>query len=398
LGAPIALKDNFCTKDLTTTASSNILRRFQPPFDSAVITKLRRAGASFLGKTNLDAFAHGSSTETSDFGTTKNPRNRAHVPGGSSGGSAAAVAANLCLAALGSETAGSVRQPASLCGVVGMRGTYGRASRYGIAAMASSLDSPGWLTKTVADSAYLMNIISGRDEKDATTISSPLPDLLTIAKNSESLAGVKIGVQYLELEGLEKIKPYYEKVTKTLEGLGASVELVESIDPHLAISVYTVLMRSEVSSNLARYDGVRYGQDRSFFGDEAKRRIMLGTYTLSKGYADRYYLLAQKVRTLLIKEYERLFSQYDVLISPSYPGFAKKIGAAEGNMLFGELEDILVEPSALAGLPAISVPCYHDNETNLFLGLNIMGKPLDEAGIVKVAAAYEKAAGINEWL
>ena len=396
-GLPIALKDNFCTIDLPTTASAELLEGFRPAYDATVVSRLRQAGASFLGKTNLDAWAHGSSTETSDFGMTKNPRNMAHVPGGSSGGSAAAVAADMCLAALGSETAGSVRQPAALCGTVGFRPTYGRTSRFGAVAMASSTDTPGFLTKTVADAAFLTNQIMGEDPLDATSIAGKTPDLMKMIDQKLDLTGMKIGVQYWEMDGLMKIKKHYEPVLEVLKKLGAKVELVDSLDPKIAIAVYTVLQRSEVSSNLARYDGVRYGKERGSFGLEARRRIMLGTYTLSKGYADKYYLLAQKVRTLFIEDYKRLFAKYDLLISPSYPGFARKIGESTNSAIFGELEDILVEPSALSGLPAISVPCYRDDKTNLYLGLNIMGDLLNEEKVIKVADIYERTTEWNSW-
>lgn len=406
LGAPLALKDNFCTFDQPTTASSNLLRDFQPAYDATVVDRLRQAGASFLGKTNLDAWAHGSSTESSDFGPTLNPRNPEHVPGGSSGGSSAAVAADFCLAALGSETAGSIRQPAALCGTVGFRPTYGRTSRYGVASMASSLDTPGFLTKTVADSALLTNIIAGPDPYDATTLTEQMPDLSqvlisesSLKKTPQPLKNYKIGVQYLTDANFENLLEYYQPVVETFQKLGAQVEFIPtSLNPNLAIADYTVLQRSEVSSNLARYDGVRYGRDRSYFGAEAKRRIMLGTYTLSKGYADRYYVLAQKVRTLFINDFQKLFQSYDLLISPSYPGFAKKLGAADDSLINGEMEDILVEPSALAGLPGISVPCYRDPQTNLYLGLNIMGNLFQEAEVIKVASAYEVATTWNSWL
>lgn len=394
-GLPIAVKDNFCTKELRTTASSKVLENFVPQFESTITKNLQKNGGVVFGKNNLDAWAHGSSTETSDFGRTLNPRNTDHLPGGSSGGSAAAVAADMCLAAIGSETAGSIRQPAAWCGTVGIKPTYGRCSRYGVAAMASSTDSPGPITKTVEDGALLLNYIAGHDPYDGTTSSQAVPDFTqSIGK---SIKGLKIGVQYLDLKGLEDIKPFYEKQLSVFSELGAEVELVDALDPHYAISVYTVVQRAEVSSNLARYDGIRYGHDRSYFGDEAKRRIMLGTHTLSKGYADQYYNLAQKVRNLFIQDYHRLFAKYDVLISPSSPGFAKKIGATEGEAMFGELEDMLLEPSSIAGFPGVGVPCYHDPKTNLFLGLNIMAPMWREDLCIQVADAFEKATNWNTW-
>lgn len=394
-GLPIAVKDNFLTKGLPTTASSTVLEGFLSPYESTVTTRLQQAGGVILGKTNLDAWAHGSSTETSQFGRTLNPRNTAHLPGGSSGGSAAAVAADLCLAAIGSETAGSIRQPAAWCGLVGLKPTYGRMSRYGVIAMASSTDSPGPMTKTVEDAALLFNHLAGHDPYDGTTSPQSVPDLTTSL--NQSIKGMRIGVIYLDLPGLESIKRIYEKELQVLEQLGAHVEYAQAMDPQYAISVYTVVQRAEVSSNLARYDGIRYGHDRSLFGDEAKRRIMLGTYTLSKGYADQYYNQAQKVRTLFMQDYQKLFESYDVIVSPTSPSFAKKIGASEGGVMFGELEDMLIEPSSIVGTPGINVPCYHDTATNLFLGLNIMAPMWREDLCIKVGHAYEQATNWNTW-
>lgn len=394
-GLPLAVKDNFCTQTLPTTAGSRILGKFEPVYESTVTKKLKRAGGVIYGKTNLDAWAHGSSTETSAFGPTLNPRNPAHLPGGSSGGSAAAVAADMTLAAIGSETAGSIRQPAAWCGTVGLKPTYGRVSRYGVIAMASSTDSPGPITKTVEDAAILFNIIAGHDKLDATSSNKPVPDLTQSL--DKSLKGLKIGVMYLDIEGLEEVRPLYEEQLKVFEELGAKVELVKAFDPHYAVGVYTVVQRGEVSSNLARFDGVRYGLDRSHFGDEAKRRIMLGTFTLSKGYADQYYNLAQKVRTLFIQDFNQLFTEYDVLAAPTSPGFAKPLGASEGEAMFGELEDLLLEASSVAGLPGISVPCYRDEETNLFLGLNIMAPMFREDLMVQAADAFEKNTPWNSW-
>ncbi len=393
---PIAVKDNFCTQHMRTTASSKILDNFIPQYESTVTEKIKQAQGFIVGKTNLDAWAHGSSTETSDYGRTLNPRNTKHLPGGSSGGSAAAVASNMCLAAIGSETAGSVRQPASWCGIVGLKPTYGRVSRYGVIAMASSTDSPGPMTKTVKDAAYMLNIIAGHDSKDGTTVNKKVPNYLNYLK--KDIKDLKIGVLYLDIKGLENIKPLLEKQLKIFTNLGAKVEPVKALDPNYAISVYTIVQRAEVSSNLARFDGIRLGASRDQFGDEAKRRIMLGTFTLSKGYADQYYNLAQKVRTLFIQDFGKLFAKYDVLISPSSPGFAKQIGATENSVMFGELEDMLLEPSSIAGLPGINVPCYHDPKTNLFLGFNIVAPMYREDLMIKTAYAFEQAAGINEWI
>jgi len=394
-GLPIAVKDNYATQGLRTTASSTLLDSFVPTYDATVIAKLKAAGGVISGKTNLDAWAHGSSTETSQYGRTLNPLNPDYLPGGSSGGSAAAVAANLCIAALGTETAGSIRQPAAWCGVVGLKPTYGRFSRSGIVAMASSTDSPGPITKTVEDAAIMFNHLAGHDPYDSTTSTQTVPDLTKSL--GQEIKGLKIGVMYLDLPEMTELKKFYEPTLKELERLGAEVELTGSLDPHHAISVYTVIQRAEVSSNLGRYDGVRFGHDRSYFGAEAKRRIMLGTYTLSKGHADQYYHQAQKVRTLFQQDYARLFEKYDILITPTSPGFAKKIGSSEGAAMFGELEDMLIEPSSVTGLPGINVPCFRDPETNLFLGLNIMAPMWREDLVIRVADAYERATTWNTW-
>lgn len=394
-GIPIAVKDNYCTKGIRTTASSTVLDTFIPQYDSTVIAKLKAAGGSVLGKTNLDAWAHGSSTETSQYGRTLNPRNPEHLPGGSSGGSAAAVAADMALAALGTETAGSIRQPAAWCGIVGLKPTYGRCSRYGVVPMASSTDSPGPMTKTVEDAAILLNHIAGHDKYDGTTGDQPVPDFTKAI--DKPIKGMKIGYVYHDIEGLEDGNKILAEQLKTFEKLGATVEKVDALDPHYAISVYTVVQRGEVSSNLGRFDGIRYGNDRSHFGNEAKRRIMLGTYTLSKGYADQYYNTAQKVRSLYIKDYEELFKKFDVLVSLTSPGYAKKVGATDGAAMFGELEDMLLEPSSLSGLPGINVPCYRDEETNLFLGMNIVAPMWQEEKMIQVADAFEKATPWNTW-
>ncbi|HCC84744.1 MAG TPA: Asp-tRNA(Asn)/Glu-tRNA(Gln) amidotransferase subunit GatA [Candidatus Pacebacteria bacterium] len=394
-GLPIAVKDNFCTLGLKTTASAKVLENFIPPFESTVTQKLQQAGGVIIGKTNMDAWAHGSSTETSDFGPTLNPRNPAHLPGGSSGGSAAAVAADLCLGAIGSETAGSIRQPAAWCGVVGLKPTYGRVSRYGVVSMASSTDSPGPIAKTVEDACILLNTIAGPDERDSTTLKTPTPDFTSFL--NQSLEELKIGVIYHDLPGLEETNAKLLKELEVFKTLGATVELAEALDPKLAIGVYTVVQRAEVSSNLARYDGIRYGASRATFGAEAKRRIMLGTYTLSKGYSEKYYELAQKIRTLFLEDFQRLFAKYDVLISPTSPDFAKKVGVTEGQAMFGELEDMLMEASSVSGLPGISVPYYRDPTTNLYLGMNIMAPMWREDLVIKTADAFEKNTHWNNW-
>lgn len=405
-GVPIAVKDNFLTQGMRTTASSNVLRDFVPPFDSTVVTKLIKSGGIIIGKTNMDAWAHGSSTETSDFGRTLNPRNPDYLPGGSSGGSAAAVAADMCIAAIGSETAGSIRQPSSWCGVVGLKPTYGRVSRYGVVPMASSTDSPGPIGKTVEDCAILLNCIAGKDQYDATTSPNPTSDYTK--KMRSGVKGMRIGICYTDqdkLKGSDAAKAVID-AGKIFEQLGAKTELVPVsnelqknyiFNPYYAIAVYTVIQRSEVSSNLAGYNGIRYDYGRSFFGDEAKRRIMLGTFTLSKGYADRYYVTAQKVRSLYIQNYQELFQRYDLLIAPTSPGYAQKVGATKDNPMYGELEDMLLEPSSISGLPGINVPCYQDPKTKLFIGLNIMANYWQEEKMITAAYAFEQATQWNSW-
>lgn len=395
-GAPVAVKDNILTPGLVTTASSNVLRGYRPHYESTCGQRLREAGGYVVGKTNLDAWAHGSSTETSDFGPSKNPNNTEYIPGGSSGGSAAALAANVTIAAIGTETAGSIRQPASWNGIVGLKPTYGRVPRTGVIAMGSSLDCPGPMTKTVEDSAILLQIMSGKDKYDGTSSSLPVEDYTQYL--GKSLKGMKIGFIYSDIIDDPQVNALFEQTIPVLESLGATVEMAQAMDPHYAIGVYTVVMRSEVSSNLARYDGIRYGHDRSNFGEEAKRRIMLGTYTLSKGYADKYYTRAQQVRTRYIQDYARLFEQYDVLVAPATPGFALKFGESKKYPFFGELIDLLIEPSALAGLPGIVVPCYRNPETNLPLGINIMAPAFQEGRMIQVAHAYEQATQWNPWI
>lgn len=405
-GVPIAVKDNFMTVGLPATASAKVLEGFKPPYESTVTQKLKDAGGVVIGKTNMDAWAHGSSTETSDWGATKNPRNPAHLPGGSSGGSAAAVASNMCVAAIGSETAGSIRQPSAWCGTVGLKPTYGRVSRAGVVAMGSSLDSPGPIGKTTEDCAILLNVIAGKDPYDATTAQKEVPDYTRNLK--KGVKNIRIGVCYIDHRKLAETPAAraVEDAGKLFEKLGATVELVKLshqlkknaiLTPDYAIGVYTVVQRSEVSSNLARYDGIRYGHDRSLFGAEAKRRIMLGTFTLSRGYADKYYIRAQQVRSLYIQNFRQLFSKYDVLISPTSPGYALELGASADNPMFGELEDMLLEPSSIAGLTGINVPCFHDPITNLYLGLNIVADQWQEEKVLQAAYVYEKSTEWNFW-
>jgi aspartyl-tRNA(Asn)/glutamyl-tRNA(Gln) amidotransferase subunit A len=394
-GLPIAVKDNFCTKGLRTTASSKVLDNFIPPYESTVTSRMQENGGIIYGKVNMDAWAHGSSTETSDYGATHNPRNPAHLPGGSSGGSAAAVAADFCLAALGSETAGSIRQPSAWCGTVGLKPSYGRVSRFGVIAMASSTDSPGPIAKTVEDACLLLNSFAGPDDRDGTCNTEKAPDFTSFL--GKSIKGMKVGVIYQDVPEIAQTNELLLGELKILRELGAEVEIVQAMDPHYAIGVYTVVQRAEVSSNLARFDGIRYGHDRSFFGPEARRRIMLGTYTLSKGYADQYYNMAQKVRTLYLEDYKKLFQKYDVLVSPTSPGYAKELGASFSSPLFGELEDMLLEASSVSGLPGISVPFYHDEKSNLYLGANFIAPMWQEEKVIKIADAFEKNTKWNSW-
>lgn len=405
-GVPIAVKDNFLTKHLATTASAKLLEGYKPLYESTVTKKLQESGGVIVGKTNMDAWAHGSSTETSDFGPTKNPRNPAYLPGGSSGGSAAAVAADMCSIAIGSETAGSIRQPSSWCGVVGVKPTYGRVSRYGVVAMGSSLDSPGPIGKTVTDCALLLNELAGHDRQDATTSDRPVPDFTYGLERG--IKNMNIGLCYVDHPKL-KGTPASEAVMKAgtlFESLGARVEripIAEQLKPNTiltpdyAIAVYTVIQRSEVSSNLARYDGIRFGHDRSFFSEEAKRRMMLGTFTLSAGHADQYYVRAEKVRSLIIDNFRQLFGHYDVLVSPTSAGFAQQLGASRDNPMFGEIEDMLMEPSSISGLSGVSVPCFCDPVTNLYLGLNIVADQWQEEKALRVAYAFEQHTDWNLW-
>ncbi len=385
-GIPIAIKDNFLTIGIKTTASSKVLENFDPPYESTVIRKLKQAGAIIIGKTNMDAWAHGSSTETSDFGVTKNPWNTDYLPGGSSGGSTSAVSADMCIAAIGSETAGSIRQPAAWCGVTGFKPTYGRVSRYGVVAMASSTDSPGPITKTAQDAALLLSIIAGHDPFDAT--SSP-----TQNKNYE--LGIKnlrlrIGFPKEYLEVIQpSIKPQILAAIDVLKKLGHTVEEISLLHPKYSIGVYTIIQRSEVSSNLARYDGIRFGHYRDYFGQEAKRRIMLGTYALSSGYYDQFYAKAQKVRTLIINDFNQAFSKYDLIIDPPSPSVALPIGSTQNASMFGELQDLLVEPSSIAGLTGISIPCGFSN--GFPVGFGFVGPQFAEEKVLSLAHQFQQA-------
>ena len=390
LGIPLVIKDNFATTGIRTTASSKVLDNFIPPYNATVVQKLRDAGMVLLGKANMDAWAHGSSTETSDYGATKNPWDTGKLPGGSSGGSAASVAADQTIAAIGSETAGSIRQPASWCGIVGLKPTYGRVSRYGVVAMGSSLDSPGPMTKTVEDGALLLNVIAGNDPLDATTSSKPTTDY-TGSLNA-SIKGKKIGISEKYIDGVEKaVEETFADTVETFKKLGAEiVELPDIFDPKYSIAVYTIIQRSEVSSNLARYDGIRYGNGRDIFGDEAKRRIMLGTYALSAGYYDAYYKKAQQVRTLIIDDFSRIFEKVDVMIAPTSPSVALPLGASKGHAMFGEMSDVLVEPSSIAGIPGINVNAGFSPD-GLPVGIQIMGPQFAEEKILNFAYQFEQS-------
>jgi aspartyl-tRNA(Asn)/glutamyl-tRNA(Gln) amidotransferase subunit A len=394
LGIPICIKDNYSTKNIRTTASAKVLDDYIPPYDATVVEKLKEAGMVLLGKTNMDAWAHGSSTETSDYGPSKNPWNINHLPGGSSGGSAAAVAANQCIAAIGSETAGSIRQPASWCGVVGLKPTYGRVSRYGIVAMGSSLDSPGPITKTVEDSALILNILAGKDPMDATTSQKEFENYLNAIEKTEKLT---IGVSDEYFNGVDKqVLEQIKKAIKKLESLGYKIENIKLFDPKYAIDVYTIIQRSEVSSNLARYDGIRYGSSRQSFNEEAKRRIMFGTHALSSGYYDQYYNKASKVRSVIVEDFEKAFKKVDVIISPTSPTLALPVGATKDASMFGEMADVLVEPSSIAGLTGINIPVGFST-SGLPIGMQIIGPQFCESNVIQIANIYEKNTHDEEW-
>ncbi|MBP8960721.1 Asp-tRNA(Asn)/Glu-tRNA(Gln) amidotransferase subunit GatA [Patescibacteria group bacterium] len=388
LGIPYACKDNFCTKGVKTTAGSKVLENFISPYESTVTALLKDAGAILLGKTNMDAFAHGSSTEESDFFVTKNPWDVSRVPGGSSGGSAAAVIADMCLFAIGSETGGSIRGPASWCGVTGLKPSYGRVSRYGLIAMASSTDSPGPITKTAQDSALILEVLAGKDPYDATT--SPLPTEKYSLELQSDIQRIKIGrpKQYFELDLQPDVLKATEDFLEFLRENGATIVDIDLMDPKYSIAVYTVLQRAEVSSNLGRLDGIRYGNDRTSFGFEAKKRIMLGAYTLSAGYYEAYYSKAQKVRTLIIEDFNRAFSQVDVIVGPTMPCVALGIGESSSNPMFGEMIDVLSEPSTIAGLCGITIPVGFSS--SLPVGAQIIGNRFKEAQILQIANFYQQ--------
>ena len=408
-GMPIGIKDNIVTKGLRTTCASKILYNFDPIYDATVMQRLHEADAITIGKLNMDEFAMGSSTENSGFQLTRNPWDLERVPGGSSGGSAAAVAAGEVPFALGSDTGGSIRQPAAFCGVVGLKPTYGRVSRFGLVAFASSLDQIGPITRTVEDNAYLLQVISGLDPMDSTSANVDVPDYVSALTGD--IQGLKIAVpkEYLGEGVSEEVRQSVLNALKVLEGLGATWEEVSLPHSKYALATYYLLSSSEASANLARFDGVRYGyrtdnaknlmemykQTRSEgFGNEVKRRIMLGTFALSSGYYDAYYKKAQKVRTLIKQDFENVFEKYDVIIGPTTPTPAFKIGEKTSDPLTMYANDILTIPVNLAGVPGISVPCGFVN--GLPVGLQIIGKHFDESTVYRVAHAFEKATDYHK--
>ncbi len=406
-GIPIAIKDNMCTKGILTTCASQILHNFVPPYESTVTGKLRGQDCVLVGKTNLDEFAMGSSTENSSFHTTRNPWNLDCVPGGSSGGSVAAVAAGECIAAVGSDTGGSIRQPASLCGIVGLKPTYGRVSRYGLVAFASSLDQIGPITKDVADAAAMMNVIAGHDPLDSTSAPVASPDFM--AALGRDIKGLRIGIprEYF-IEGMDQdVEKSVRDAIKKLEDLGARAVEVSLPHTQYAIATYYILATSEASSNLARYDGVKYGLREPAkdlidmymntrakgFGAEVKRRIMLGTYALSSGYYDAYYKKGQQVRTLIKNDFDSAFRDVDVIVTPTAPTGAFRIGEKATDPLQMYLSDIFTISVNLAGVPGISVPCGFTRE-GLPVGLQIIGKHFGEETILQAAHAFEQS---TEW-
>lgn len=402
-GIPVAVKDNLCTEGVRTTCSSKILYNFVPPYSATVITRLNQAGAVVLGKTNLDEFAMGSSTENSGFFTTHNPWDLERVPGGSSGGSAVAVAAGEAAVALGSDTGGSIRQPAAFCGIVGLKPTYGAVSRFGLVAFASSLDQIGPLTRDVTDAALVMNVIAGPDPLDSTSAPGPVPDYTAYLQNG--IEGLKIGVpkEYMG-EGISPaVKQVIAEALDVLADLGAQIEETSLPHSEYALPAYYLIAPAEASSNLARYDGVRYGyraegaadvvdmfmKTRSLgFGPEVKRRIMLGTYALSAGYYEAYYLKALKVRTLIKQDFDRAFARYDVLLSPTTPSPAFKQGEKVADPLQMYMSDICTLAINLAGLPGISVPAGFAD--GLPVGMQLIGKPFDEGTLLRVAYTFEQ--------
>ncbi len=407
-GIPALIKDVICTQGIRTTASSKMLEKFVPPYNASVIEKLNAAGMVLVGKANLDEFAMGSSTENSAFFTTHNPYDLTRVPGGSSGGSAAGVAAGECIFSLGSDTGGSIRQPAGFCNVVGFKPTYGRVSRYGLIAFASSLDQIGPFTRDAMDCALVMNVISGQDKRDATSAPEPVPDY---TKNlNGNIKGMKIGIpkEYF-VEGMQpEVDAAIRQAIKQLEALGAKVDWGISLpSTRLALAVYYIIAPSEASANLARYDGSKYGaayldttnmwegmeKTKQFgFGPEVKRRIMLGTYALSSGYYDAYYLKAQKVRTLIRREFDAAFEKYDALVTPTSPTVPFKIGEKANDPVSMYLSDVCTLPINIAGIPGISIPAGFAGQ--LPIGMQIIGKPFAEETLFRISHAYQQ---VTDW-
>ncbi|MEA2098248.1 MAG: Asp-tRNA(Asn)/Glu-tRNA(Gln) amidotransferase subunit GatA [Patescibacteria group bacterium] len=419
LGIPCSIKDIINTKGVLTTAASNILKNYIPAYNATLILKLHKQGMVMLGKVNCDAFAHGASTENSDYFVTHNPWDLERVPGGSSGGSASSVVVNQCLYSIGTDAGGSIRQPAAFCGAVGLKPTYGRISRYGLISMTSSTDCPGIITKNVVDSAIVLKEIAGKDNLDSTSSSHKIEDYSKLL-NNENIKGVSIGIpkEYFIKELDDDVKELIETAIQKLKDLGAKI--VEISLPHTkyAVPTYYIITPSEISSNLARFDGIKYGYSEinnqqsaindlldvylesrgNGFGGEAKRRIMLGTYALSSGYYDAYYLKAQKVRASIKKDFDEVFEKVDIIIAPTTPNVAFKIGEHSANPLEMYMEDIFLSAVSLAGLPAISIPCGFvkpkGGKTEMPVGMQIIGKAFDESGILKVANVYEKN---TEW-
>lgn len=405
-GMPLAIKDNICTNGVPTTCSSRILQNFMPPYDATVVAKLRAQEYILLGKTNLDEFAMGSSTENSAFGPSRNPWNVHCVPGGSSGGSAAAVAAEECVAALGSDTGGSIRQPAAFCGVVGLKPTYGRVSRYGLVAFASSLDQIGPITRNVSDAAFLLQAIAGHDPMDSTSVDRPVPDYMK-ALQKRDLKSLRVGVPAeFFTEGLDpEVEQAVRAAIDELKKLGAEIKEIRLPRTDAAVAVYYVVATAEASSNLARFDGVKFGlraketkdllelymkTRQEGFGPEVKRRIMLGTYVLSAGYYDAYYGKAQAVRTLVCQDFASAFKEVDVIVTPATPTPAFKLGEKSENPLQMYLSDIFTISVNLAGLPAIALPCGF-SKAGLPIGLQLIGRAFEEETVLRAAHAYEQS-------
>ncbi|MEI7750501.1 MAG: Asp-tRNA(Asn)/Glu-tRNA(Gln) amidotransferase subunit GatA [Candidatus Omnitrophota bacterium] len=406
-GVPVSIKDNICIDGREVTCASKILAKHVPPYDATVITKLKNAGATLFGQCNMDEFAFGSSCETSAFGPCRNPWDLERVSGGSSGGSAASVAADMTLAALGSDTGGSIRQPAALCGVVGVKPTYGRVSRYGLIAFGSSFDQIGPITKTVEDSALLLNILCGHDPKDSTSSAQSVPDFTQALKRD--VKGLKIGLpkEYF-IEGIDpEIEKSVRQAAEIYKKLGAEIKMISLPHTEHSVAVYYIVAVAEASSNLGRFDGVEYGlrvptkdlremyfetRDQGF-GQEAKRRILLGTFVLSAGYYEAYYLKGQKVRTLIRQDFEKAFKEVDVILSPTSPTAAFKIGEKAADPIAMYLSDIFTIPANLAGIPAMSVPCGFTSG-GLPIGMQLMARPFDESTMLRTAYAFEQETGI----